>query len=278
MQTCDSWTPFLFQMPKRKNKLRNGAGGKVTEAMLVEACNRGDLGQLRNWGQQGVRVRTHRPLFTAVENIYFDLDLVRCLVNDLGADANQDDDYGQSAVHVACDRGRLAMVICLVNEFGVDVNDGDILDGATPLHLAAKEGYIDIVRCLLDELSANVDQQDRWGATALFDVAHEGYLDIMQCLVRTKGKECIQPNGGGHLASGGRFCRADRVPGGQDQLLSSWMQRRGDQEVPGLHAGAVLRAGLSCGALAGAQGRVPAAGRRAQECTGGWRQVRALDF
>jgi hypothetical protein len=43
-------------------------------------------------------------------------------------------------------------------------------------------------------------------------------------------------------------------------VRSARLQRRGDQEVPGLHAGAVLRAGLSCGALAGAQGRVFAGG------------------
>jgi hypothetical protein len=72
----------------------------------------------------------------------------------------------------------------------------------------------------------------------------------------------------------GRLHRADGVnlPGGQSALRSARLQRRGNQEVSGLHAGAILRAGLSCGTLANPQSRMRAAGHRAQERTGGgWR-------
>jgi hypothetical protein len=59
----------------------------VTEGMLTEVAEVGDLGQLQVWGRQGVRVKTVEPLFAATLCGF--LDLMRCLVWELGADVNQ---------------------------------------------------------------------------------------------------------------------------------------------------------------------------------------------
>jgi hypothetical protein len=158
----------------------------VTDAMLVEVCERGDLAQLRHWGQQGVRARTWRLLRAAAANNH--LDVMRCLVKELGADVKQADDQGQTTLYVACDRGSLPVLLCLVNELGADVNQGDE-EGWTPLHIAAQRGHLGVVRCLLDELSADVSKQDSNGSTGIIWAAREGKLDVVRCLVREFGAD-----------------------------------------------------------------------------------------
>jgi hypothetical protein len=77
-------------MPKRKSKLRSGAGGATvmpTEASIMEACKRGYLPQLQRWGRQGVRVRTWQLLRAAI--VSGQLEVLRFLVHELGADVDQ---------------------------------------------------------------------------------------------------------------------------------------------------------------------------------------------
>jgi hypothetical protein len=59
-----------------------------TEAAVIKACRRGDLAQLRRWGrQEEFRVSTGQALVAFVANNR--IDMVRCLVDDLGADVSQ---------------------------------------------------------------------------------------------------------------------------------------------------------------------------------------------
>jgi hypothetical protein len=77
-------------------------GLQVSEEAIIEACMRGDLTQLRRWGRQGVRVKNADLLVDAIF-AGVSLDILHCLVKELGA----------------------------------DINEARLTDGATPLYVAA---------------------------------------------------------------------------------------------------------------------------------------------
>jgi hypothetical protein len=122
--------------------------GTVSEEAISDACRKGNIAQLRLWGRQGVRVQSAVPLICAV----FDgaqTNVLRCLVNDLGADINLTSVDGVTAVFVAARLGILSMVRCLVKEFDADANQANDETGFTPLFMAAHKGDLDMVRCLV---------------------------------------------------------------------------------------------------------------------------------
>jgi hypothetical protein len=80
-------------MRKKKSKVRGGGGAgsasgaaAVSDADIEEACWNCFLTNLRKFGRKGVRVATARPLLIAAQN--GNLDVLRCLVNELGAEVN----------------------------------------------------------------------------------------------------------------------------------------------------------------------------------------------
>lgn len=111
----------------------NIRGIMVTEEMLVEAAQVGDLESLMIWARQGVRVTTAEPLLGAGRCHH--LEVMRCLVQELGADVKQAPS-GYSPLLMAVAIGNLAMVRLLVMDLGADINQGD-QGGATPLIMAA---------------------------------------------------------------------------------------------------------------------------------------------
>jgi ankyrin repeat protein len=60
---------------------------------------------------------------------------------------------------MACRHGNIDVVRCLVNELGADANQESNLKGLTPSQSAAVSGNLDIVRCLLDEFGVDVDKK-----------------------------------------------------------------------------------------------------------------------
>jgi hypothetical protein len=133
-------------------EFRNGV--VVTDEMITAAADVGDLELLREWGRQGMRVKTVTPLMIA-----------------------------------ATDGGSPEVLLCLVRELGADVNQatvrgvmGAMRTGATPLIAAAQSDNLAAVQCLL-QLGANIDQGDEAGFTALFVAAAEGNLAVVRCLV-----------------------------------------------------------------------------------------------
>jgi hypothetical protein len=74
-------------------------GVVVTEGMLTEAARAGDLESLTMWARQGVRVTSAEPLCVAVEAGF--LEVLRCLVRELGADVNQQGQMGLTPLIVA---------------------------------------------------------------------------------------------------------------------------------------------------------------------------------
>jgi hypothetical protein len=85
------------------------------------------------------------------------LDILRCLVNDLGADVNIASRGGATPLILAVQEGKLAAVKCLVTELGANVNKIDN-GGATPLIIATQAGELAAVKCLVTELGADVNQ------------------------------------------------------------------------------------------------------------------------
>jgi ankyrin repeat protein len=121
----------------------------VTIEMQFEAFEAGDLEQLWVWARQGVGIENGWSLCAAAT--LGSLEMVRCLVQELGADINK-------ATHTSDE------------------------EGMTPLTAAAHNGNLDMVQCLLD-LGADVDKKDEAGDTALHNAAANGELAIVQCLV-----------------------------------------------------------------------------------------------
>jgi hypothetical protein len=155
--------------------------------MIIDACRRGDTAQLRRWGRQGVCVRSVEPLQQSAANAA-SVEVLRCLVQDLGADVNGANQDGATPLYIAAERGHLAVVRCLVKELGADVNQA-ANDGATPLYFAAAKGYLAVALLLVEELGADVNQGTRDGATPLFIAAQEGHLARVRCLVKKLGAD-----------------------------------------------------------------------------------------
>jgi hypothetical protein len=109
----------------------------VTELMLTEAASFGYLECLTIWAEEGVRVTSAEPLIYAVYGNH--LEVVRCLVQDLGADVNQATPHGWISLMIAAWKNHLAIVRCLV-ELVADVNQTMESDGRTSLIIAADIG------------------------------------------------------------------------------------------------------------------------------------------
>jgi hypothetical protein len=120
-------------MGKKKSKARSASGAVVVSAAdIKKACLAGDLIKLRRWRRQGVRVTSAEPLLIAIKD--GKVDLMRCLVNDLGADVNQAREDGASFLHIAPQIGNVDLIRCITLVFGADVNQTDA-NGAKPLYL-----------------------------------------------------------------------------------------------------------------------------------------------
>jgi ankyrin repeat protein len=142
------------------------------------------LVQLRHWGRQGVRTVSADPLcYCSYQGL--SLDIIRCLVRELGADIKLEYKGGDTPLCFAVKEGRLATVKCLVTEFGADVNQADTVDGRTPLMLAAYHEHLDVLSCLL-ELGADINKADNEGRTALLDSAALGRLAMISCLLKSR--------------------------------------------------------------------------------------------
>jgi predicted LPLAT superfamily acyltransferase len=84
---------------------------KIPKTAVVRCCRYNDLAQLRTWARLGVRVTSAQPLCSAASRGY--VDVIRCLLLELGADVNQALPNGRTALYFAAEGGQLAAVRCL---------------------------------------------------------------------------------------------------------------------------------------------------------------------
>jgi hypothetical protein len=128
----------------------------VSQAAITEAClGGGNIGLLRRWARQGVRVTSWEPLCSAARDGL--VHVVRLLVIGLGADVNKCDERGCTPLHIAAEKRRLTVLRFLGKELGADVNVRNV-KCATILFLAAQNGFVDVALCLAKELGADVTQ------------------------------------------------------------------------------------------------------------------------
>jgi ankyrin repeat protein len=133
---------------------------------------------------EGVQAVNTTPLL----GIAPDKDMVRFLVNNLGADVNQANPSGATAVFHADQEGRMALVKYMVEELGADVHLPN-KNGITVLSVAAQEGHVDIVRYLRNELNVDVNQASNDGVTPVLYAAQQNRIDVLRCLVMELGAD-----------------------------------------------------------------------------------------
>ena len=92
-------------------------------------------------------------------NFKDDIDMIRTLIGDCGADPNVKDNDGNTPLHQAARKGSTAIVRLLVAEFRADVNAVNE-DGWTPLHFAIDEEKIEVAELLLFGEDQTVDSAE----------------------------------------------------------------------------------------------------------------------
>ena len=100
-----------------------------------------------------------------------------------GADINQTDEGGWTALHLAAHNGHLAALEALIAEPTIDVNSRNKWK-STPLSLAAAKGHYDCIQALVRHPQIDIDARaDYYGRTALIEAARNGHLDAVTLLV-----------------------------------------------------------------------------------------------
>jgi ankyrin repeat protein len=139
----------------------NSDGVVVTEEMLTEVALAGDLNRLTIWAQQGVRVTSGYPLYSAARGGYS--AVARLLVEQMGANVSQGMPRGPTPLSIAGFKGNLAVLRCLV-ELGAEVGAVENC-GNTALLTSARGGHYDAMRYLLEEVGADMDHVNNDGDT-----------------------------------------------------------------------------------------------------------------
>jgi hypothetical protein len=162
----------------------------VSEEMIFYCCQQGDLVILKLWTYLGVRV-----LFSEAPLVYMagyrQVNIVRYLVNELGADVDQNSSNDLTALRIAARIGCLPLLRCLAKELGANVNQANGY-GLTSLYIAAQEGLLDVVCCLVNELGADVNQVNANGATSLYIAAMNDHLSVVKYLAKELGADVHQ--------------------------------------------------------------------------------------
>ena len=92
-----------------------------------------------------------------------------------------DEDYGETPLYLAAEKGKFKIVKILCEVSSVDINKSHC-DGTPPLVGAVRAGYTEIVKhiCSLDE--ADVNKGDKDGETPLISAARRGNIDLVTFL------------------------------------------------------------------------------------------------
>jgi hypothetical protein len=144
------------------------------------ACKRGDLPQFRKWRRQGLSLGG-RSLCAAAAcgNLY----MVRCFVQEFGADVNEQSEDGFTPFYILAQQGNLAGLRCVVDELGADIRQAT-RRGRSPFHTACFHGRLDVIRFMVKELSVDVNAADQDGSTALMQASCGKHFHVVRWLVK----------------------------------------------------------------------------------------------
>ena len=151
---------------------------------LMEACNNGDLDNLKRLIHEGSNVNEGNylmsPLMLASRKGY--LEIVKELIKS-GANVNQKSGSGITALMMASDwnKGTVEIVRELIKH-GANVNEKNNT-GETALMIASTFGKLEIVEQLIKD-GANVNEKDNTGETALMKASEYANLEIAEELIK----------------------------------------------------------------------------------------------
>lgn len=111
-----------------------------------------------------------------------DMDVVEAELA-AGADVNQSDNDGWSALHLSALNAHASMVQALVGHPGIDVNCRNKWK-STPLSLASAKGHHACILAIVGHPQADIDARaEYYGRTALIEAAKNGHTDVVKLLV-----------------------------------------------------------------------------------------------
>lgn len=157
------------------------------DELLMAGAQRGDVALVKNALLSGADVEDKNEygetaLWCAADKGY--TGVVKLLV-DAGADINITDDYENTVLMNAVGNGHVEVVKLLIDA-GADANTKNKL-GITALMYAAADGLIKIVKLLLDA-GADANTKNKIGYTALKIALDNGYDDIAELLIKYGAK------------------------------------------------------------------------------------------
>ena len=158
-----------MELPVLFNKMHN---------KFISACKKGDVNDVREFLNSGIDVDSYNifgqsclPLTARSGN----LDLVKMLVDEFGADVDQRHFHKKSALHEAADKGHLEIVDYLLENQADPNNVRMFMNPA--LHKAVRNGHEDVVKALLEH-GANPFAH-RIGSDSPFEIAVEAKNSAM---------------------------------------------------------------------------------------------------
>eukprot|EP00644_Phytophthora_capsici_P011409 jgi/Phyca11/118859/e_gw1.37.78.1 len=130
----------------------------------------------------GRRNYARTPLHEAAINGHLEVSLARYLVLEAGANVDEKNEMGVTAVYTACQDGFLEMVKFLVLEAHADVNLCNRTNHA-PIHEAVAGGFTDVVDFMLRN-GADKYVVDKMGVTVWHEAAGNGSVEMLELLVQ----------------------------------------------------------------------------------------------
>lgn len=112
-----------------------------------------------------------------------DIEKVKSLIS-RGADVNEKDEGGRTALHYACEKGHAEVARLLINQ-GARINVTTAMMASTPLHYAVMRGDKQTVELLLSK-GADINAKNRDGSTPLFETMKSttaGSKELFELLV-----------------------------------------------------------------------------------------------
>ena len=117
----------------------------------------------------------------ASNNIFM---LLQCL--QLGMDINTKEPFGWTALHAACEKGRIEMIKILLEMKGIDLNAPDIW-GCTPLHVATDNNQAKVIHMLLKKKGVNVNPVNEDNKTPFLIAVQNSPPEIISMFLNCKG-------------------------------------------------------------------------------------------
>ena len=165
--------------------------------LLHNACAEGKSEMVQLLIENGADVlrpnrRGNAPIHIACKN--FRLDILRILLNCNHCDPNQQDEDGDTALHIVCrirTGNELEYLKSLLSAPGVDIQQSDRYENA-PIHIACQYSTLDILKVILGHKTCDPNQQNADGDTPLHIMSRmtlsvDTKLQYLQLFLSTPG-------------------------------------------------------------------------------------------